>query len=353
MDMTFSIAKIQESPSPSDQPLFRWFRVHKERLWWFHSFYALLLGIGVMWLGKQNFAYLRVTVFHISFIWLSSLFLPKLINYPRLPPRWLPRVRLLINFFNKNFYQQMLFFVLPVYYASSTLGSRNIGFVLLVGLSAILSTLDVVYDRHLSVRRGLTAIFFAFNLFALVNVMLPVMWSVSNTRAMRVSVVLALLGFLTLYRGPSQPRSRGIALAVLMGCLLLGVVELGRPFLPPAPLRLIGVEFGREFQKESLQVESPLAELRPATSVRLYVLTAIKAPLGLKEKVSHRWYQNGKLICASPFYHMTGGRELGFRLWTSCSFKSIGPGSDLRLDLETEGGQLIGRARLKAAAPGP
>jgi hypothetical protein len=55
---------------------------------------------------------------------------------------------------------------------------------------------------------------------------------------------------------------------------------------------------------------------------------------------------NGKLIFASPFYNMTGGREEGFRHWTSYTFEKILPGTVLRLDLVTEGGQLIGRARL-------
>ncbi len=331
----------------SHHPLAGWFHRNKDKLWWLHSAYALILGMGVMWLGKQNFTFLRLAVVHLSFIWLSSLFLPKLLNHPRVPPRWAPRIRLLINFFNKNLYQQMLFFVLPVYYASATLGSRNTVFLLLVILSAILSTLDLIYDRHLSVKQSLTAFFFAFNLFTVINVMLPVLWSVSNTRAMRASAVMALLGFLTLYFSPLQSRFRRIAVGVLMGLLLLGLAEFGRPYIPPAPLRLGAVEIGTGFRKETLQVASPLTELQPTQSVRLHGLTAIRAPLGLKDKVRHRWYMNGKPVCASPSYNMTGGREQGFRLWTACSFNDILPGTVLRLDLETEGGQLIGRATLK------
>lgn len=344
--MPDSNTTIWKSPLSSDHPLLRWFHLHKEKLWWLHSFYALILGIGIMWLGSKNFAYLRVTVFYISFIWLSSLFLPKLLSHPRLTQLWRRRIHLLINFFNQNLYQQLLFFVLPIYCASATLGSRNIGFVLLVGLSATLSTLDVVYDRHLSVKPSLTAVFFAFSLFGLINVVLPVLWSVSNLRALRISAVLAFLGFLTLYYRPLQWRSRGIALALLIALFLLGLVELGRSFIPPAPLRLASVQFGRDIQRESLEVESPLTRLDPARSLRVYGLTAIKAPLGLKEKVRHRWYENERLICDSPFYGMTGGRMQGFRLWTSCVLESIPPGAELRLDLETEGGQLIGRAAL-------
>lgn len=85
----------------------------------------MLLGIGIMWLGARNFAYLRIAVFHVAVIWLISLFLPKLLSHPRVPPRWTPRIRLVANFFNKNLYQQVLFFVLPIYYDSATLTSGN------------------------------------------------------------------------------------------------------------------------------------------------------------------------------------------------------------------------------------
>jgi len=348
--MPDSDADIATSRSSSRHRLIEWLHLHEEKLWWLHSFYALILGIAIMWLGKRNFSYLRLVVFHISFIWLSSLFLPKLLNHPRLPAPWAPRLRLLVNFFNKNLYQQMLFFVLPIYYASATLGSRNIAFVLLVALSATFSTLDVLYDRHLAVKRGLTAGFFAFNLFTLINVMLPILWNVGNSLATRVSAALAFLGFLSLYYPTSQSKIRRRALAFGIGILIFGLVESGRLFIPPAPLRLASVEFGRELDKDSLRIVSPLTELQPNQPLRLYGVASIKAPLGLTERVRHRWYENGKVIFASPFYNMVGGREEGFRLWTSFSFKTLAPGTKVRLDLETEGGQLIGRAGLKTAS---
>jgi len=164
----------------------------------------------------------------------------------------------------------------------------------------------------------------------------------------RISAALALIGFLTLYPPPSQSLSRRVGFGVLIAVLLVGLVELGRSFIPPAPLRLVSAEFGSGFQQESLQIEPAVTRLDPDASLRLYGLTAIRAPLGLKEKVQHRWYENGKLIFASPFYNMIGGREEGFRLWTAWTFDRIAPGTELRLDLETEGGQLIGRAGLKA-----
>jgi hypothetical protein len=287
-------------------------------------------------------------VFHLGFIWLSSLFLPQLLNHPRLSERWAGRLRLFINYFNKNFYQQVLFFILPIYYASATLSSGNFVFVLLLGTSAIVSTLDVIYDRHLSVRRSLTASFFAFNLFALINVMLPVLWSVSNTWTTRIAAVLAALGFVTLYNPFSRWKRLRLAFGAMTAILFVVLVESGRAYIPPAPLRLVDAEFGSGFDRQTMQVAPALRELAPGQGISVWGLTAIRAPLGLRDKVQHRWYRNGRLLWASPFYEMTGGREEGFRIWTVYAFNSIEPGMALRVDLRTEGGQLIGRAEIKA-----
>ncbi len=337
------------SAAQAESPPASWFQRHKDKLWWFHSAYALLLGVGIMWLGARNYNFLRVTVLHVGFIWLSSLYLPWLLNRTWLAPRWAERLRLVVNFFNKNLYQQVLFFILPIYYGSATLSSRNFFFVMLLAVSALLSTLDVVYDRHLSVRRGLTALFFAFNLFALINVMLPVLWSIGNNWATRASAVLAALGFATILNpfAQSQRWRRGFAGSAVV--LLVVLVEFARPFIPPAPLRLVAAEFGSEYQAEAKAVAPVLTKVEAGQARRLHVSTPIKAPLGLKEAVQHRWYKNGKLVWASPFIQVTGGREQGFRLWTNYLFDVIEPGAVVRVDAVTEGGQLIGRARLKAS----
>jgi hypothetical protein len=50
-------------------------------------------------------------------------------------------------------------------------------------------------------------------------------------------------------------------------------------------LRLTNVAFGTEFQTEALAIERPLTRVETGTGIRLYGLTAIKAPLGLKDRV--------------------------------------------------------------------
>ena len=209
-------------------------------MWGVHSLWALALGVIVMWAGSRNYAWLRVTILHLAFLWVTSLFVPALVDRPGAGTRWRGRLRLVINYFTKNFYQQLLFFLLPIYYASASAWSANLLFVGFVAVSALVSTIDVLFDRHLSIRRGLTAVFFAFNLFVCINVMLPVLWSISNGVALRVSAVLAILAFATIRYGFGElarfDRRRQIGFAAMALVLLVAV---GRPFIPPAPLRVL------------------------------------------------------------------------------------------------------------------
>lgn len=325
-------------------PLTSFLERHERLLWWMHSGYALLLGVFVMWLGSRKFVYLRVIVFYIAFIWVSSLFLPALGRSTRITEKWRARIRLVVNYFNKNFYQQLLFFVLPLYYSSATSGSRNMLFVGLVAVSAVLSTMDIVYDRYVSARWPLTALFFAFNLFACINVMLPVLWSVSNYWALWISGVLALAGFGSiLYRWSGWPRLT-LKLTLAGSAVVLGVlIFYFGPLIPPAPLRLTSAEFGRSIK--GLVIVQPLEPL-PSGPGKVLALTAIRAPLGLHEQIRHCWYLDGKLLFASAYHTVTGGREEGYRFWTQITWKDAFKGKELLVDVETRGGQLIGRTRL-------
>jgi len=283
-------------------------------------------------------------LFYVLFIWITSLLLPRLVpKFGERYGRWLHRV---VHYFNRNFYQQILFFILPVYYASATLRSRNMVFVILLAASALLSTLDVVYDRHLSTKWSWAALFFAFNLFACVNMMLPVLWGISNLGAFYMGAAASFLGFATFcFRLSHLPLWKARAVITVGGVLLILFVFSGRAYIPPAPLRILNAAFGSDFDRTSLKIANPLSAAPAGASVRIVGLTSIDAPLGLREQVAHQWYLDGRLAVNSPFYQMTGGRKEGFRLWTGQSF-NLSSVRTIHLDVVTEGGQLIGRASL-------
>ncbi len=320
---------------------------HELLLWCLHSLWALALGIVVMWAGARNYAWIRYTILYIAFLWIASLFVPDLVDPPGGTTKWRGRLRLVINYFSKNFYQQLLFFLLPIYYTSATGWSLNLLFVAFLAASALLSTFDVVYDRHLSVRRGLTAVFFAFNLFACINVMLPLLWSISNRFALPMSAALAVVAFATIrYRFDDLARFERRRQVGLAAMALVLLVALGRPLIPPAPLRVVATEFGQGINGATFSVTRPIESLAAGWTGRIYAVTSIYAPLGLSDRIGHRWYQDGRLVWASKFYTVTGGRKDGFRLWTNSPAVDVKPGTTLRVEVWTEAGQLVGRAEI-------
>jgi hypothetical protein len=328
-------------------------RIRSSLLWWLHSLYALAVGIGVMWVGATHYALLRLVILYVAFVWVTSLAVPVVLRRGWVPARWRGRVHAVVNYFHRNVYQQILFFLLPLYYASATGWSANMAFVGVLAATALLSTLDVVYDRHVSVGRTVGAAFFSFNLFASVNAMLPVVWHISNAASLPASALLALVAFATVawqHRGPDR-RPVLVALA-LSAALLFGAVTIGRSAIPPAPLCLVESAFGTGVDRRAFGVTSPLVELDPAASTPVVVSTSVRAPLGLRDRVAHRWYVGTRLVYASPFYTIEGGREQGYRLWTSCRPRGLEAGSRIRVDVVTEAGQLVGRAELPVR-PGP
>jgi hypothetical protein len=324
-----------------------WLHAHESLLWWLHSVWALAFGIGVMWLGARNFTYLRVAILHVSFIWATSLVLPFVLRSARLSPTWRGRVRLVVNYFNKNFYQQLLFFILPIYALSTTTDSVNVLTVVVLGTCAVLSTLDPIYDRHLSVRRLLTAALFACTVFGGVAAALPMLWGVPPETAVRVAGGAAAFGVMTLLiteRRADWQRSWFVGGLMMLALALL--VEYGRVVVPPTPLRLASSTFGTDIDRSGLVMRAPLDHLAPDHRGPVYVLTSIYAPLGLHDRVRHVWYVDGTPVWASRWYDVDGGRTEGYRLWTGRGTLPLTPGSRIHVDVETEGGQLIGRARL-------
>jgi len=324
---------------------------HEDQLWWAHSLYALALGVVFMWLGSRHFTWLRVAAVHVVVIWALSLVLANYVDRADHTSPWWARLRVVINYVTKNFYQQILFFILPIYAASTTVRSRNILFVVLLAASAVVSTLDIVYDRHVAARRRLAGLFFAFNLFAAVNVALPVLWSVSNVTAFRAGSLAALAGYFTIALHPSQFAHRRAWWRISAGTLVVvAAMEFGRSFVPPAPIRLAGTEFGLGFNPARFEIVRPVAEQPGPAVARVYVVTRVQAPMGLRDDVAIRWYHGDRLVNQSGRHEVVGGRREGFRLWSSMAVPPGRPAAAIRFDLVTRGGQLIGRAWLPAAA---
>jgi hypothetical protein len=165
---------------------------------------------------------------------------------------------------------------------------------------------------------------------------------------MRLAALLAVVGIATIRFAPAELRRRDVLAAlVLIAVVLGGLLEWGRRLVPPAPLRLADTSFGTGVDRPTLTLAGPLTTVPAGWSGTLHVLTAIKAPLGLKDRVRHRWTVDATEVRVSPYYAVAGGRGPGFRLWTALPVHQAPPHATIQVDVETEGGQLIGRARVK------
>src|SRR5213075_2735286 len=86
-------------------------------------------------------------------------------------------VRVATNYLIKQFYQQMFFFLTPLYASSATwsLSSWNWWLAPVLLICAVVSTLDLVFDNFVMERRFLASTMYGLAMFGMLNVMMPLL----------------------------------------------------------------------------------------------------------------------------------------------------------------------------------
>jgi hypothetical protein len=299
--------------------------------------------------GASRPQLLRFGLVSVGAVWLTSLALPALLERSWIPAGRKGAARRLVLWGQKWLLQGLAFFLLPLYHRSATYPSRQVLFMALLAAAALAATIDVVYDEVVTRRRPLLGAFLAFVAFATVNITLPMVWRVGGLWNLAASGAIATAVFVSFVaeRGNGRP-FRAAARAALVGLFFLALVTLGRPAVPPAPLRLASVRFGTSLAPSGRDVASPLDLIPADAPVRLVAVAAVQAPAGLEEGVRHVWSVGGRVVSESRLIGITGGRGRGFRSRSAASLPALRPGESVRLEVETAHGQLIGRAELQA-----
>ena len=120
-------------------------------------------------------------------------------------------------------------------------------------------------------------------------------------------------------RERSRPRARTLgSRLVLYGLVAMVAVWFGRAAVPPAPLFVARATVARDVTMlEPLEpVSSPIPASSVATWGGLTAYTAVYAPAGLEQAISHRWWKDGRLIGIAPLSPVRGGRKEGFRTYS-------------------------------------
>jgi hypothetical protein len=349
-------------PTPRER-LRAFMRRHGRKLWWLHSAYALGLGITVVTFAQKGFDHARWLAVTASAAWLLVVLFFRLFGSgsKQSHAHAAPKVKLkffAMTYALKNLYQGMLFFLLPFYWKSTTFDSPNAWFVVLLGACALLSTLDIVFDRVVFKFRALASVFHGVALFGCLVLVVPALFPDTRTlTSLLVAVAITVIAFWTIHMDLKMLRDkRWLALfaATLGGAI--AVAYGARTAVPPVPMYLAHGAVGPMLLPDG-RLGMEVRDLHPSVIDKLIAITDVVVPGGKGDRLLHVWRHDGSEVhraTESTLHVAPAGeskdkgtirlrsamtdRELPTRLVGSWS-----------IDVETTDGQLVGRVSFTVA----
>jgi len=323
---------------------------HEKKIWWLHTCYALSLGAFVATFAQKGFERARMLTLTLPLAWLLVVFFFRFFGTGArqdFMTAW-PGARrrfFIMSYLMKNLFQGMLFYLLPFYWRSSSFDTKTATMLCLLGGCAILSTLDLVFDRVLLRFKLIASAFFALTLFGCMNLVLPVLVpSTPSLVTLLVSAGLSSATFMLFHLPFSsllRPVGAGAFVALVGGGVLLAY--LGRHGMPPVPIYVKEGGVGPEVRADgALTLEAKV--LREGSFQDVYAVTDV-AVLGKSEPFHHVWRQ-GKIVLAHEAADVqpASGKNL-VRVASKLSeatLRDAGPGH-YTVDVETDAGQIVGR----------
>ncbi len=248
----------------------------------------------------------------------------------------------------QTLYHGVLLFLLPAYWAATTLGSPNVVLLLLFAALALLATFDPWYRAIVRPRPWVGYVFFVVSVFGALNLALPLV-GVPPFAALLIAAWLAVVGLTPAVRRARQWRwLTALVVTSISGLTVAAAVGRWCVIVPPAPMFLAGGELGWTVGTvDSLEPVPGAIHAADLHERGLVARTAIYAPAGLRQPVEHVWRRNGQIINVVRLTPVQGGRRDGFRTF---SRKTAFPADSVgrwRVDVTTESGQLIGQLRFR------
>lgn len=327
------------------------------KLWWLHSGFALSFGVGIMLFARAGLAHADKVMIALLASWLLLFVALRFIVGPanRRSGEGLAKksIRVATNYIIKQFYQQMFFFLTPLYASSTTwsLASRNWWIAPLLFLCAVVSTLDLVFDHFIMERRWLASVIYGFAMFALLNVLLPLVIHCDHLTGLIVAAAatptfVAVLSFSV--RAVFSPKGAVLTLAVTGA--MLAAVWFGRVAIPPAPLVMpeSTIGHGEPGQYECLPASKH--RIRADQLEKLRCGSMLREPGGVKESIVHVWKLRGiELARIKPDRIDCDGAV--FLSYFPNENHPDDPAGKWSCEVFTVNGQLVGRRRITVVPP--
>ncbi|HEY8089347.1 MAG TPA: DUF5924 family protein, partial [Polyangiaceae bacterium] len=281
----------------------RFLRDHGHKLWWLHSAYALALGAGVVAFARKGFEHARWLAVSLGVAWLLLVLVFRLFArdgqmraFEATDAR--TRVRFYVmTYALKNLYQGMLFFLLPFYWKSTTFDAANGWFVVLLAACAVLSTLDIVFDRVLMRWRALASLFHGITLFGCLNLVVPALFPDTRTLwTLLAAAGIAVVGFWTLHVTARILRKKVyLGLFVLSVGAAVGLAYAARSAIPPVPMYVSRAAVGPK-QLADGRLAMEVKTLDPSVIQELIAVTDVVVPGGKGDRLRHVWLREGLVV---------------------------------------------------------
>ena len=342
------------APSPKDQ-VRAFLKKHGRKLWWLHSAYALGLGISVIVFAQKGFDHARWLAVSIGAAWLLVVLFFRVHGSGKAQAQAATQTstKHKVRFFAmtyalKNLYQGMLFFLLPFYWKSTTFWTPNSWFVVLLGVAAFLSTMDIVFDRVVFKFRALASVFHAVAIFGCLNLVVPALFPDTRTlTSLLIAVGISVIGFWTIHFSLSMLKDRRwlLAMAATLGLALTGAYY-ARTAIPPVPMYVAKGAVGPIVMKDG-RLAMVVRELHPSAIDKLIAITDVVVPGGKGDRLLHVWKHNGDEVHrATETTSKVDGPAGTVRLRSGLMGRDLPQNlvGDWSVDVETQDGQLVGRA---------
>ncbi len=312
---------------------------------WGISVLSLASGVVTLVIFRRGIEYFPLFIGYLLLLWLVGVVFAE--ARQARAARGSKLVWRAVDYTVQTLFHGLLLFLLPVYYASTTLASRDAIFLALLGAAALLTTMDPWYQAVIQMAPRVEIALFGLALFASLNLASPLI-GIEPTWGLLASGAGSMLALLPVFRRPTDaswlaPSLRAGPAAILVLALLWPL----RGWIPPVPLRLTRATFARAVAE--LEPVQPVGSVS-AAEVRewgsLAVFTAVSAPAGLREPIFHVWRRNGRVLERIQLSPIQGGVRGGFRTYSRKTFLGEDPTGTWTVDVVTAHQQLIGRVRL-------
>jgi hypothetical protein len=307
---------------------------------------SLALGFAAVVYMRRGLGFAPVAVGVLMLAWIGAAALRRLAPASQAEsaaasaaPRWRRMLVPTATSVVVGLWQNVLFYLLPVWWASAVLGSWNIALPVLLAAMALLSCFDYQWRAWVLDRPVVHAVWSAVVLFA---TLVPAAALVATP--LRLSLAVSAAAAALAAAAAVMPRIRTSNAARWAAVLLIAgiagaLAPRGAPLLPPVPVARVASGVGTAVEARMLAGAN---DTFPAGTERVYAWFAVAVPAGYRQGVRFDWYRDGKPAGRATEVLVVGGRPDGFRTW---SLRTAPAPGHWEVDLRTDSSQLIARER--------